>query len=401
MQNDIAVSENYQRLVTQTLTGVYDRANDTKTVLALRDELIGALRTSLGNVFDDLNLESIGDPLGAGSFYFRKGTATVFHYKNLSAGEKSVFDLLLDMIIKKINYPDAIFCIDEPEAHMHTRLQSRVLRELYRLIPGESQLWITTHSIGMLKEAQDIEQRAPGTVFFLEFDGRDFDATERITPGKMTKAIWDKFFELTLGDFAALIAPRRVVFCEGTPKGRNYKDFDAQIYSRIFESTYPDTKFVSIGSSSELEKIENSSTNVVANILKSTIIVKFVDRDGRSPREIADLLTKGIKTSKKRHIESYLFDDEIIRKLCVNFGKEGLVQQCLDAKKKAIQDSTARGNPSDDIKSASGTIFVEVRKILDLTQSGNNACAFARDTLTSLITEDTAVYQELAQEIFT
>ena len=70
---------------------------------------------------------------------------------NLSAGEKSAFDLILDMVVQSKYYPDAIYCIDEPETHMHTKLQGRVLRELYLLIPGQSQLWISTHSIGMLQ----------------------------------------------------------------------------------------------------------------------------------------------------------------------------------------------------------------------------------------------------------
>jgi len=144
MQNDITVSGNYQRLISQTLAGVFDTENNSKTVETLREELIGKIKKSLSTVFDDLNLSSIGDPLANGSFYFEKGQSKDFHYKNLSAGEKSVFDLLLDMIIKSIYYSDAIFCIDEPEAHMHTMLQSMVLKELYNLTPTNSQLWVTT-----------------------------------------------------------------------------------------------------------------------------------------------------------------------------------------------------------------------------------------------------------------
>ena len=73
MQNDITVSENYQRLVAQTLAGVFEANNNDKTVEQLRNELIGKIKTSLASVFDDLNLSSIGDPLSNGSFYFKKG----------------------------------------------------------------------------------------------------------------------------------------------------------------------------------------------------------------------------------------------------------------------------------------------------------------------------------------
>jgi len=400
MQNDMTVSENYQRLVAQTLAGVYKEINNLKTVEQLREELIGKIKRSLSTVFEDLNLSSIGDPLSNGSFYFEKGLAKDFHYKNLSAGEKSVFDLILDMIIKSTFYSDAIFCIDEPEAHMHTRLQSNVLKELYNLTPNNSQLWISTHSIGMLKEAEDIERQNPGTVVFLDFDNRDFDLTEVMRPTLINKAIWDRFFDLAFADFAKLIAPRRIVFCEGTSQGRRYKDFDAQIYGKIFGPKYHDTKFISIGSSTELENIENQSIKMVSNILKSSEIVKFVDRDDKSNQEVQELSQKGIRTSARRNIECYLFDDELISKLCEQQGNAALITECLQAKKDAIQESVARGNPADDIKSASGKIFTELKRILSLTQCGNNKCAFVRDTMAPLVTEDTIIYSEIEKEIF-
>jgi predicted ATPase len=400
MQTDLTVSENYQRLVAQTLAGVYKTENNNKTVEQLREELIGRIKQSVSNIFEDLTLSSIGEPLTNGSFYFEKGSSKDFHYKNLSAGEKSVFDLILDMIIKSTYYADAIFCIDEPEAHMHTRLQSKVLKELYNLTPTNSQLWISTHSFGMLNESEKIEQNNPGTVVFLDFDNRDFDLTEFIKPTKITKSIWDKFFDLTFADFSKLIAPSTVVFCEGTNLGRKYKDFDSQIYGKIFEDKYHKTKFISIGSSSELENIENQSIKIVSNILKTSTIIKFVDRDDKSKQEIQDLLNIGIKTSNRRNIESYLLDNEIITKLCEEVGKPELLQDCLDAKTKAIEDSTLRGNPTDDIKSASGQIFTEIKRILGLTQCGNNTSAFLRDTITPLVTEGTNIYKELEKEIF-
>jgi hypothetical protein len=400
MQNDQTVSENYQRLVAKTLAGVYNTSNNDKTVERLRDELVGKIKGSLSKVFDDLNLSSIGDPLSNGSFYFEKGTAKDFPYKNLSAGEKSVFDLILDVIIKSSFYSDAVFCIDEPEAHMHTRLQSKVLRELNTLTPNNSQLWISTHSIGMLKEAEDIEGENPGTVVFFDFDNRDFDSAEVIQPTIINRTIWNRFFDLALADFSKLIAPKIIVFCEGTSQGRKYKDFDALIYEKILGEKYHDATFVSVGSCSEIEDLENQSVKMISKILKSSKIIKFVDRDDKSDIEVAELLQKGIRTSGRRHIECYLLDDEIIEKLCSSVGKGEIVEQCLHAKTAAIQDSMNRGNPQDDVKSASGKLFNELKRILGLTQCGNNTCAFLRDTMAPLVTEETKVYEEIEKEIF-
>lgn len=283
---------------------------------------------------------------------------------------------------------------------MHTRLQSKVLRELYTLTPENSQLWISTHSIGMLKEAEEIEDENPGTVVFLDFDNRDFDLTETVEPTKISRAIWDRFFDLAFADFAKLISPRRIIFCEGTSQGRKYKDFDAQVYGKIFSKKYYDSTFVSVGSCSELENIENQSIKMVSNILKSSQIIKFIDRDDKSAEEIKELSTKGIKTSSRRNIECYIFDDEVIKKLCSVNNKEELFSACIEVKELAIADSVLRGNPIDDIKSASGKIFTELKKILNLTQCGNNKCSFVRDTLSPLITEDMEIYQEMEREIF-
>jgi predicted ATPase len=400
MQNDVTVSNNYQRLVAKTLEGVYNQENDVKSVATLRNELVGKIKAGVSAVFEGLKFSTIGDPLSNGSFFFEKGASKDFHYKNLSAGEKSAFDIILDLIIKSSYYTEAVYCIDEPEAHMHTRLQARLLREIYKITPAASQIWISTHSIGMLKEAEEIEAKNPGTVVFLDFDNRDFDVTELMRPAAVGKAVWDRFFDLAFGDFSSLIAPSTIVFCEGTSQGRKYKDFDAQILSLIFGDKQHGTMFVSVGSCTDIEDIENKSVKVVANILKSSTIIKYIDRDGRSEEEVEELRAKGIRVSARRHIESYLLDDEVLRKLCGSLGMPERTDACLAVKETAIAASISRGNASDDVKSAAGSIFVELKRLLDITRGGNNVCAFMRDTLAPLITRDMAVYHELHRGIF-
>ncbi len=399
-ENDVTVSDNYQRLISQTLSGVYNKKNDNKSVEDLREELIGRIRDSVNHIFDDLILSSIGDPLGNGSFYFDKGTSKEFHYKNLSSGEKSVFDIILDMIIKSTSFPDSVFCIDEPEAHIHTRLQASLLEEIYNLIPETSQLWLTTHSIGMLNKARELEQQFPGSVIFLDFDNLDLDEQVVISPSSIDKPLWKKFTELALADFSKLISPARIVFCEGTSKGRKYKDFDAQVFARIFDSKYPDTSFISIGSATEFENADNASIQVVTKLLNNSEVIKLIDRDDKSVGEIEELTSKNIKVLKKRHIESYLLDDEIIRKLCIKYGKEDKYEECINAKQEKIQESIIRNNPTDDVKSASGNIYVELKRILQLNGCGNTKDAFFRDTIVPLITPETSIYKELENEIF-
>ena len=399
MGNDQTVSDNYERLVSQTLAGVYEEKNNAKTVETLREELIGKVKESINNIFDDLTLSSIGDPLTNGSFYFEKGLSKDFHYRNLSAGEKSVFDLILDLIIKSGYYDNSIYCVDEPEAHMHTKLQSVVLKELFRLINDKSQLWISTHSVGMINQAEKLEKENPGSVVFLDFNNKDFDSDEVIEPESINRSLWNKFVELSFGDFSNLISPEKIVFCEGTSKGRKYKDFDAIIYDKIFNDEFYNIKFISIGSCNEIENLKNDTMKIISKILNGSKIVKIVDRDDKSEEEVKELVSKNINVLKRRHIESYMFDDEILINMCEYFGKDDLIDEVIKAKENAIENSVSRGNPRDDIKSASGEIYINIKKILGITQCGNNKCSFVRDTLTKFVTPDTLIYNELKKEL--
>ena len=349
METETTVSENYQRIVSLTLSNVYDTSFDNESVKTLRERIIGRVRNSVKNVFEDLELSSIGDPLSNGSFFFTKGTAQDFHYKNLSAGEKAAYDLILDIIIKSEYFDNTIYCIDEPEVHMHTALQAKLLNELYQLISERSQLWIATHSIGMLNKAKELEEEAPGSVCFLCFD--------ELNP-------------------------------------------DAQIYTKIFFSSYPDTSFISIGSCSEIEDENNLSMRIISQALKNSKIIKLVDRDDKSDQEVEECNAKGIKVLCRRHIECFLYDDEIITKLCMSLGKQDKVEECLAAKQSELSDSINRGNPIDDVKSAGGPIYVALKRILGLSQCGNTQEPFMRDTLAPLITPDTNVFKELEHAIF-
>ncbi len=400
IQNDLTVSANYQRLIANTISGVYDSANDSKTVGHLRDELTGKISAAMERVFEDLKFSSLGEPLRNGSFYFTKGTTVNFHYRNLSAGEKSAFDLILDMVVQSRYYPDAIYCIDEPETHMHTRLQGKVLRELFLLIPGNSQLWLSTHSIGMLQEAEEIEKENPGTVVFLDFSDRDFDVDQIIRPSKISRAVLDKFYELAFGDFAKLMLPQIIVFCEGNTNGKSRKDYDKSIYTIIFENEHPEAFFISGGSCSEIEVIDKNLGEIMTKLLANTKVIKIIDRDDLSDQEVDELYKKGIKTLSRRHLESYLLDDCIIRKLCEGVGKSEKYDECIDKKRKAIENVVSQGKPSDDIKSARGEIYLGLKQILELSRCGNTADAFLRDTIAPLITSETEVYKQLEKDIF-
>jgi len=403
IENDIHVSDNYQRLIGSTVASLYGGEYDSMLVSDLREILIGEVRSSMLEVFEDLVLSSLGDPLEKGSFFFKKGASSDFHYQNLSGGEKAAFDLLLDVIIKRLAFDDTVYCIDEPDLHMHTRLQGKLLEKLFALVPDNCQLWLSTHSIGMVRKAKELQKANPGKVIFLDFHQRDFDLPLILQPAILGREAWARILSVALDDLATLVAPAQVVLCEGRPQavGSSIRaEFDAGCYRRVFGEEFPETDFISVGNATEVSNDQLQLGRTIQTLVSGTRIIRVIDRDDRSGAEVDSLQREGMRILSKRHLESYLMEDEILKALCVKEGKAEKCDEILQAKAQAIQDSAERGNPTDDIKSAAGQIYTEAKRILQLTRAGNTVDAFCRDTLAPLIRPGTQAYEVLKRDIF-
>ena len=180
---DESVSKNYERMVWQRLQDLDRDAPEDLTIGKYRKESLGDLQQDMRGLFSnpDLLLQDFGG-IHAGSFRFSKGNVADFHYKNLSGGEKAAFDILLDVFVKRDEAKEAVFCIDEPELHVATGLQGPLIASILALLRDGPQLWIATHSIGIVREAYKMLRERPGEVVFLDFSGRDFDGSVTISP---------------------------------------------------------------------------------------------------------------------------------------------------------------------------------------------------------------------------
>lgn len=400
IDNDAAVSQNYQRMASQGLEDVYEREEPGVTIGEFREKTIGEVQRAMLRIFPNLELNSLGNPLSVGTFKFTKGASSGFLFKNLSGGEKAVFDLILDLVIARREFDRTIYCIDEPESHMNSRLQAELLSVLYDLTPPGCQLVLATHSIGMMRRARDVEVENPGSVAFLDFDNQDFDRTVVIEPKNPDRDFWQNAYKVALDDIAALIAPTRVVICEGTPlgtsQGKNVAH-DAKCYDVIFRDQYPDTKFISGGNASDVETDRLGIAEAIRTLVDGLVVIRVVDRDDQSDQEINDQHARGIQVLRRRNIESYLFDNEVLEALASTVGKTDLVAEILEKKHELLGNSSS---PADDLKPVSGQLYVECKNALELQGCGNTAIAFARDTLAPLIQPGMNVYEELRQDIF-
>ena len=398
IDNDVAISRNYQRLVGQVF-GIFGAEPQMTDVFT--ESLISPIRDPVSRLFPTLTLNSLANPMEDGTFRFSKAASAGFHFKNLSGGEKAVFDLVLDLVIAKPAYDNTLFCIDEPEAHMNARLQAELLSVLYGLIPQTCQLMLATHSIGMMRRARDIEAEHPGSVIFLDFSERDFDERQVIEPAVPDRAFWNTAYDVALDDLAALIAPERVVICEGEPKNRNTSanySHDARCYERVFRAEFPETQFVPGGNALEVAEDRRGIAYALGVLTQGAQVVKLIDRDASSPQEVAEWKSRGVRVLSRRNLESYFFDDEVLRALAASVDKEDQAE-ALIAKKEDIRVKRPDDAP-DDLKPASGEIYVACRRTLGLSAPGNDPKVFMRDTLAPLIKSGTKVYEELKRDIF-
>jgi len=380
---DKRVQDNYERLVGSTVQGLYSGEKDGLSVSGLREELIGKVGASMKRVFDDLTLEGIGDPFTNGQFYFTKGASKKFPYKNISAGEKGAFDIILDLIIKSQEFNDTVFVIDEPELHMHSRLQQRLLKELFDLVPDNCQLWLATHSIGFIKGAIELRKTNTNHISLFDFDDIDFDQQQTLEPIIPTPDKVRKIFSVALDDLSCMVTPSQIVFCEGSLQSAtdtDKREFDSKVYNLIFSDL--DILFFSADNKAMARRAATFLTKVVTDSGAIRKIKSLVDRDLLTDDEIQAYKASDPtqKFLSRKTIENFLLDSEIIDKYC---SVHGIAKEAITSR---------LSNPiNDDAKAIQGAVMQQ--------------CQYAgliedfKLELAKQITSETKIYMSLKKDI--
>jgi len=382
-ENDATTGLNYKRIAFNALEGLFNPKNDEKLVQQYRNEILKEVQNAMKRLFPDLILNSFGNPSEHKTFTFDKGGSPNFSYKNLSAGEKSAFDLLLDIFVKRGQFNNTVFCIDEPEAHMNPRLQGRLLEEIFHMVNDNSQLWIATHAIGMMRKAWDLYEKIPDEVAFLDFGQGNFDDPQVITPTPPSRKFWEQTHTIALDDLGALIAPGQIIICEGD----EYDGFDADCYNKIFSTEFPDAKFISAGGKRGLKNY----VQVIKAVAKGADVFALRDRDNATDDEIERFEKEGVKVLLRGAIENYLLDDDVLLALC---------QKCWPGnQEKSKELIELRETHSGQAKAASQEIFQKATA-WGGPNIGSDRISFLRDTLAPLIQPGMQVYDELKSIIF-
>jgi predicted ATPase len=388
---DLRLGSNYQRLLGASYTAF---TKGVKTGNQVRDELIGKINNILSNILD-VHISDLGNPLeGRGQLYFKKGNTIDFPYANLSSGEKEVIDLVIDLVVKSKEYTETVYCIDEPDLHLSTAIQRKLLVEIDKLIPEDCQLWIATHSIGFMRALQnELKEKSQ----ILDFSQKDyFTGSRNIQPIVPNRRNWMRIFETALDDLTNLVGPNRIVYCEGRAEpgiDGIEKGLDAQIYENIFSAAFDDTVFVSSGGNTELDQRSDIAIQILSKVFNGIEILVLKDRD-MSSGKLTDETARQLYLSnnppnhrvlKRWELENYLFDKEILSKYCkskgLTFSETDYDNFVTDINNQNVKDEINRIKNFCGIQSSIGEVQFKLN-------------------LSKFITQETDVYQELRECIF-
>ena len=383
---DNRMLENYERLLGNAQSAFWSSEETTNT--KVKEELIGKINNILKEILD-IKISNLGNvQAGKGQLYFEKEDSTDFPFENLSSGEKEVVDIVIDLVVKIPTFNETVYCIDEPELHLNTAIQRKLLIEIEKLIPENCQLWVATHSIGFLRAIQE-ELKDKAQV--LDFSEKDyFSGTKTIGPIKNTRKNWQRIFETALEDLVGLIAPHQIVYCEGRPDPDTSGDelgLDAQIYNNIFESSYSETLFVS-GGGNDLISNASLALTILSKAFSGVEMILLKDRDDCTEQERTTFVQE-VNTNRmlnRREIENYIFDKEVLKKYC-------------ELQKVAFNESGYDTLVSDvsifDFKEPSKSHEESVKQMIGWTGKGSDL----KIELSKHITLEMSVYKELETEI--
>ena len=251
----------------------------------------------------------------------------------------------------------------------------------------------------MMRKARDIGSANPGSVVFLDFDGVNFDLPQVLRPVQPDRPFWKRAMQIALDDLAGYVAPEQVILCEGGLHSDKAK-FDAECYNEIFKTEYPSTLFLGAGNSDDVLNDPREVRHLLSALAPGADVRRLIDRDDRTDADIASLRQQGVRVLTRRHIESYLLDDDVLTRLCVGLGDATLGPQLLAAKATALQGSINAGGPADDFKRPAGDIYNAAKALFNQKKLGNDKRSFMRGFCAPLILPGTAIYDGLKRDIF-
>lgn len=306
--------ENDIEKITETILKDFFRFGQSNE--QIRQKYISPINNALENIFGNINgtklqLIEIIPPLDGNTaqINFRKGASEI-HYNYLSAGEKEVFNLLINLLSRSKHYQDSIYFFDEIDLHLNTKIQFNLLKEITEnWIPDNSQLWIASHSLGFIEYAKQSERAC-----IIDFDDLDFDLPQVLYPQPKDNP---EIYEIAVGKeiLPSLFQQMNIYFVENK---------DKEFYANV---NVAHTIFV-----------PENNRNSVYHKVRTTQYKGIVDRDFLTDEDIALIKQyyPNLIILAYYSVENYLFHPENLQeyysKKQKNFDSGLYIKQLTEAK---------------------------------------------------------------------
>lgn len=268
----------------------------------IKKKYIEPINKAFENIFGNKNgtklrLIAIIPPLEGkvAQIIFTKGVSE-FPYNYLGAGEKEIFNLLINLLIRVPLHQDTIYYLDELDLHLNTQLQFNLLKEITEnWIPENCQLWTASHSLGFIEYAKQAEQAA-----ILDFDDFDFDAPRILSPEPKENP---DIYEIAVGKefLSSLFEKMTIYFVEN--KDRDY--------------------YATVGIPKSVFVPDNNRNNVYHKVRTSNM-KGIVDRDFLSDDDIKNIRKQypNLYILHYYSIENYLYHPDNLEEYNQNKGRE-------------------------------------------------------------------------------
>ena len=238
------------------------------------------------------------DPASPREFRYTDANGHELGFSSLSSGEQEVIKMLFDVARKEIRH--SVIVVDEPELHLHPTLAFKLIETLKSIGNHTNQLILFTHSSDLISTYY-----STGDVYFIDSNADGKNQAHRLSDLSNEHRDVASLVGQNLGLFAV---GKKLVFVEGEDSS-----IDRLTYQKVAQLVDPAVKVIPAGSVLNIMTLHSIEEQIRSAIFGIELYM-IRDRDGLSDNQVLALEKNGrIKCLKRRHIENYFLDSEVLK----------------------------------------------------------------------------------------
>ena len=136
---------------------------------------------------------------------------------------------------------------------------------------------------------------------------------------------------------------------------------------------------------------------ILKSVARGIDVQKLIDRDDMTDEERSRKITQGIRVLRRRELEEYLYDPEVLRTFLEMEGcEEAVVETVVSRRASLLNEQLGTKN----IKGVSRGLFMAIRSATGLPNLGNTREEFVSQFLVPALGRTHVVFQDLREDVF-